>query len=128
MKQTQTAPARRRTVSRRSLLRYFDKESRRLERTIREQQELIKLPGATRGELLDEASEITEQAQSIAVLEQLNKEWAQVQAARQKLLEGQYGICQDCGRPIPRARLMALPYATLCVRCQTLRGPRNEAA
>jgi DnaK suppressor protein len=117
--------SRRRAVSHRSLARYLNKESLRLQHAIERQKELIKEPGTTRGELLDEASEITEQAQNIAVLEQLNRELEQIEAARQSLAEGRYGICQDCGRPIPMARLNALPYATLCVRCQTLRGPHK---
>ncbi len=45
----------------------------------------------------------------------------QVNAALRRLDEGTYGICADCGEPIPLERLEALPYATLCVRCQTAR-------
>ena len=30
-----------------------------------------------------------------------------------KFALGTYGICEDCGRPIPAARLKALPMATL---------------
>lgn len=30
---------------------------------------------------------------------------------------GTYGICQRCGEPIKAARLAALPYAALCIRC-----------
>lgn len=102
----------------RALRRYLDQESRRLEQAIARQQELIKAPGSTRGELLEEAAETTEQAQSISVLELLCEQLAQVNAARQRLAEGKYGICQKCGQPIPSARLKALPYATLCVHCQ----------
>lgn len=113
---------RRRAVSSRSLARFFDTESGRLRHAIERQKELIKEPGTTRGELLDEAGEITEQAQNIAVLEQLNRELEQIIAAQESLAGGRYGICADCGRAIPRARLKALPYATLCVRCQSLRA------
>jgi RNA polymerase-binding transcription factor DksA len=70
---------------------------------------------------------VTEQAQSIAILEPLRRQLQEVEAARQRLVEGQYGICRDCGRPIAPARLKVLPYAALCVRCQTLRGPRPLA-
>lgn len=30
--------------------------------------------------------------------------------------DGRYGLCERCGRPIEKARLKALPYATLCVK------------
>jgi RNA polymerase-binding protein DksA len=35
--------------------------------------------------------------------------------------EGTYGDCADCGKPIPVARLDALPYATRCVECAASR-------
>ena len=30
--------------------------------------------------------------------------------------EGSYGLCERCGRPIEKARIRALPYATLCIK------------
>ena len=30
-----------------------------------------------------------------------------------------YGACENCGQPIPKARLRALPYARLCVSCKS---------
>ena len=30
-----------------------------------------------------------------------------------------YGACENCGQPIPKARLRALPYARLCVACKS---------
>ena len=37
--------------------------------------------------------------------------------AEKKIREGTYGRCEACGRPIPPARLAAMPEATLCVPC-----------
>ncbi|HET7771349.1 MAG TPA: TraR/DksA family transcriptional regulator, partial [Chloroflexota bacterium] len=31
---------------------------------------------------------------------------------------GTYGECESCGNPIPKARLDALPEATLCIECK----------
>ncbi|MHB8792094.1 MAG: TraR/DksA family transcriptional regulator [Thermoleophilia bacterium] len=31
---------------------------------------------------------------------------------------GTYGICKSCGNQIPKERLEALPYASMCVDCQ----------
>ena len=30
--------------------------------------------------------------------------------------EGTYGLCERCGRPIEKARIKALPYASLCIK------------
>jgi DnaK suppressor protein len=48
----------------------------------------------------------------------LGREAQQVQEALRRQAEGKYGICEGCGRPIPRERLKARPSATLCVACQ----------
>lgn len=51
-----------------------------------------------------------------------------VQAALERLREGGYGLCQDCGEPIDRKRLDAVPWAPYCRSCQEKAesSPRNE--
>ena len=44
-----------------------------------------------------------------------------VERAMEVLEAGSYGICVDCGGPIPVARLDALPYAVQCVECAASR-------
>ena len=38
--------------------------------------------------------------------------------ALDRLREGEYGTCDECGEPIAPARLKAMPEVTTCVRCQ----------
>jgi len=45
----------------------------------------------------------------------------QVQEALVRIDEGNYGDCASCAKPIPMARLDALPYASLCVECAAQR-------
>jgi DnaK suppressor protein len=33
--------------------------------------------------------------------------------------EGTYGICEKCGKRIDPARLAALPYTALCIKCKS---------
>jgi len=40
-----------------------------------------------------------------------------IDAAARRLDAGTYGGCRSCRRPIPVARLEAVPEATQCVRC-----------
>jgi DnaK suppressor protein len=41
----------------------------------------------------------------------------EVEAALRRLDTGAYGACRSCRRPIPVARLEAVPEATQCVSC-----------
>ena len=42
----------------------------------------------------------------------------QVERALSRLEDGSYGVCESCGEPIGKLRLMAFPRATLCVSCK----------
>ncbi len=44
-------------------------------------------------------------------------ELQEIDCALQRLDQGSYGICSECGQPIADARLEALPYAVLCFDC-----------
>lgn len=37
--------------------------------------------------------------------------------ALDRLDEGKYGICEDCGKPIGPERMRSIPYATFCLTC-----------
>ena len=41
-----------------------------------------------------------------------------LEAARERLASGQYGVCVDCRTDIEYARLRASPGAARCIRCQ----------
>ena len=43
----------------------------------------------------------------------------EIDAALSRVDSGTYGTCDSCARPIPEARLEAVPEATLCVGCKT---------
>jgi DnaK suppressor protein len=44
---------------------------------------------------------------------------AEIDRALEKIRNGTYGLCEQCGQPIPPARLQALPQAALCVACKS---------
>jgi DnaK suppressor protein len=70
------------------------------------------------GDSADAAFEHTgeELASQLAELEA--KELAQVELALRRIKQGKYGLCDGCGCKIPVARLNALPYSVLCIKCQ----------
>jgi RNA polymerase-binding protein DksA len=58
-----------------------------------------------------------ERFHAVQILEQEHID--QIAVALQAIAEGSYGRCQHCHKPIPLERLQILPYATMCVSCQT---------
>jgi RNA polymerase-binding protein DksA len=44
-----------------------------------------------------------------------------IQAALDRLQEGTYGECIECGKPIQEQRLEAILYAALCIDCAQAR-------
>jgi DnaK suppressor protein len=51
-----------------------------------------------------------------------------IQAALEKLKNGEYGICDECEQVINEKRLKALPWVRLCLDCQNKREARAVAA
>lgn len=52
----------------------------------------------------------------------------QIEAAIQRIEDGSYGRCEECGEQIPKTRLDAIPYAAECVRCASQREEDHEAS
>ncbi|MCA9265116.1 MAG: TraR/DksA family transcriptional regulator [Planctomycetales bacterium] len=42
----------------------------------------------------------------------------QVTDALDRIADGSFGLCQDCGKAITKTRLDALPYTSYCVACE----------
>lgn len=76
---------------------------------------LSKAPGGDAADAAFDASG-EEMASHLAELEA--KELAQVERALKRLKQGTYGSCEACSSKILIARLNALPYSTLCIKCQ----------
>lgn len=66
----------------------------------------------------DGGTELYEQEQRLTVEQASREILMQVEHALERLNTGAYGVCEICGEPIAPERLEALPYTTLCIRCQ----------
>src|SRR5262245_19191753 len=51
-------------------------------------------------------------------LESATAKLREVRSALDRIQNGTYGICEECEEPISVKRLIALPSAALCIRCQ----------
>ncbi len=61
---------------------------------------------------VDRERDLALSAQAMAAVEEIDHALA-------KMNNGTYGICENCGKLIPKARLEALPYARLCIDCKS---------
>ncbi len=59
------------------------------------------------------ASELTSR-----MAESESRELADIEEALDRLRDGTFGDCEDCGKSIPMNRLQVVPHARRCVRCQ----------
>jgi DnaK suppressor protein len=66
----------------------------------------------------DAAQETLERSQSMAIGESLRDMLDNVETALRKIDAGSYGVCDSCGKEIPKARLEIMPAATMCTACR----------
>jgi len=82
---------------------------------------LEEVPGpiaAVDGDEFDEIQETVRREIGFATRELLVARVHRLHAALERLRDGGYGTCVECGEPIVVARLRALPEVQTCVRCQ----------
>lgn len=74
-----------------------------------------------RNEVTDRKGVADDEAQALvddALATRAAAELDSVLAARSRIAHGTYGACLSCGEPIDERRLLALPAAAHCTRCQ----------
>jgi len=97
----------------------------RLASQFQEEAGLNKSIAETMGGVLTRDYEDTDFAQVMSdrevndrLVQLLSENREQVERALNRLAEGKYGECEDCGNRIPTERLRFRPEATRCVDCQ----------
>lgn len=76
----------------------------------------------------DQAAREERQEVGDAEFERDLQEFRAVRAALERLASGRYGVCIDCGEPIPRARLQVQPAAERCAACQAVAERRPASS
>lgn len=66
----------------------------------------------------DAATNLSDADRAEALVEATDRQRAQVQEALQRIEDGAYGSCVNCGRTLPDERLEARPEAARCIECQ----------
>ena len=67
----------------------------------------------------DQALMDLERELGISLMEMRNRRRQAIDEALMRLHEGTYGMCAECGVEISEKRLQAVPFAKLCVECQS---------
>ena len=93
--------------------------------TLRNRRQILRdgLPNPTSGvvDFEEHALDGEEQGVGLAVLELTTRTVQGIETALQRLKAGEFGTCSDCRCRISDARLLALPFAALCLACQERR-------
>ena len=67
-------------------------------------------------EYADAGTATFERERDLSLVNNLRDLIERIDKALVKIDEGTYGLCDRCGKPIEKARLKALPYASLCLK------------
>ena len=73
----------------------------------------------------DAGSNLAESDRAEAILTAARQRRLLVLEALARLDNGSYGLCVDCGQPVPEGRLEAKPEAARCLTCQSRRDSRD---
>jgi DnaK suppressor protein len=66
----------------------------------------------------DAGTKVFEREQELGFAQNAQDLLDQGERALARIDAGTYGVCESCGQPIGKARLLAFPRATLCVECK----------
>jgi RNA polymerase-binding transcription factor len=80
---------------------------------------------APSNELMETVQLAAEREFAIRALESQTKCLSQVEAALERIEDGEFGICLECEEPISAKRLAAVPWAVYCLHCQELEDRRQ---
>lgn len=52
---------------------------------------------------------------------------SKIEEALERVDEGEFGVCEDCGEEIGIKRLEARPVTTLCIECKTIQEKKERS-
>jgi len=75
---------------------------------------------------IDVASDDIDRKMIEAIGSQELKRLKSIDAALTRIKQDKYGHCIKCGKRIPQDRLIAIPYALMCIECKSEEERRNR--
>ena len=82
----------------------------------------------TEGDVCDISSMDRERNMSLQMIERDRNKLKAVEDALERIEDGSFGSCDECGETISFGRLKIMPFANVCVSCQSLqeKQARNQ--
>ena len=69
--------------------------------------------------MADIGTDAYEQEFTLSLMESEDDTISMVEDALERIEDGTYGKCVECGARIPKTRLNAIPHTPLCIKCAT---------
>ncbi len=73
--------------------------------------------GRAPADIADMGNSMLEENNSLLLMDNEEVVLTQIEEALERIADGTYGCCVECGARIPKLRLNTLPYTPYCVKC-----------
>jgi DnaK suppressor protein len=77
---------------------------------------------------VDEAEASFEVDFDLTMKENMARQIKEIDEALERLKDGSFGVCENCGEDIPTERLKVNPNARFCIRCKSEMEKRGNLA
>ncbi len=71
------------------------------------------------GDVCDIASSDRERELTLRLSERGREKLKEIEEALERIEDGSFGTCEQCGARIPKGRLKVMPFTTTCVACKS---------
>ncbi|WP_163336814.1 RNA polymerase-binding protein DksA [Desulfopila sp. IMCC35008] len=101
------------------------------------QEEILEEVGKTLSEMTDQTTNIPDpndratvesgRSFELRIRDRERKLLSKIDEALNRIDEGTFGVCEDCGEDIGLKRLNARPVTTLCIDCKTIQETKEKS-
>jgi DnaK suppressor protein len=109
------------------LKRMLEERRREIQQKLKSLRETIPVEAGAVRDAEEQSVDDFVQEVDFALMQMKSETLARIDEAVQRLEDGTYGNCTECGNEIAEARLTALPFAALCRDCQEQEESRGTA-
>ena len=78
------------------------------------------------GDVCDIASSDRERELKLRLSEREREKLKAIEEALERIKEGSFDICEQCGSKIPIGRLRVMPFTTVCISCKSIEEKRRK--